>query len=256
MRKKVKFLLSLAACLSIIGLIGCDKKGNDNDNKELTVSIAASLKEPMDIIGDNFTKETGIKVNFNSGSSGTLEKQIQNGAKVDVFFSASKKYSDDLLNSGAIYENSVENILTNSLVVIGNKDIKSLNDLENVSGKIAIGEINTVPAGTYAKESLDYYKLYNKLENKFVYGKNVTNVKEYVESGNAEYGFVYKSDAINLKNSKIVYEIKNESHKKIEYTVSILKDSRNINEGKKFLQYLNSDKSMEIFEEYGFKRNI
>lgn len=256
MRKKVKFLVPMIACVGIIiGLVGCDKKGNDNEKKEIVVSIAASLKEPMDIIVANFTKKTGIDIKLNAGSSGTLEKQIQNGANVDMFFSASKTYSDKLLNKGYIYDNKVENILMNSLVVIGNKSIGNLKELENVEGKIAIGEPNTVPAGTYAKQSLEYYEIYNKLKEKLVYGKSVTNVKEYVESGNVEYGFVYKTDAMNLKNSKIVYKINDDSHKKIQYTVAILKDSKNIKETEEFLDYLNSDEAMKIFEEYGFAKN-
>ncbi|WP_297629642.1 molybdate ABC transporter substrate-binding protein [uncultured Clostridium sp.] len=256
MRKKVKFLVPMIACIGvIIGLVGCDKKGNNNEEKEIVVSIAASLKEPMDIIGANFTKKTGINIKLNAGSSGTLEKQIQNGADVDMFFSASKTYSDQLLNKGYIYNNKVEDILLNSLVVIGDKNIEDLKELVNVEGKIAIGEPSTVPAGAYAKESLEYYKIYSALKEKLVYGKSVTNVKEYVESGNAEYGFVYKTDAINLKDSKVVYNVNDDSHEKIQYTVAVLKDSKNIKETEEFLNYLNSDEAMKVFEEYGFAKN-
>ncbi|MGL5415651.1 MAG: molybdate ABC transporter substrate-binding protein [Clostridium sp.] len=250
MRKKVKFLIPIVILTGvIISLVGCNKK---EENKEITVSIAASLKDPMEKIGENFTKETGVEVKYNIGGSGTLQKQILSGASVNMFFSANKEYSEDLVSKGYVYENKVYPILTNSLVVVGNESLKNLDDLKNATGKIAIGEINTVPAGMYAKESLEYYNLYNSVKDKLVYGKSVKSALEYVESGNAEYGFVYKTDALNLKHAKIVYEINNDSHEKIEYTLSIMKENNNLEDSKKFLDYLKSDKAKEIFKSYGF----
>lgn len=250
MRKKVKFLIPIVILTGVvISLVGCNKK---EENKEITVSIAASLKDPMEKIGENFTKETGVQVKYNIGGSGTLQKQILNGANVNMFFSANKEYSEDLVKKGYVYENKIETILTNFLVIVGNEPLKTLDDLKSATGKIAIGEINTVPAGMYAKESLDYYKLYNSVKDKLVYGKSVKSALEYVESGNAEYGFVYKTDALNLKHAKIVYEINNSSHQKIEYTLSIMKENNNLEDSKKFLDYLKSAKAKEVFKSYGF----
>ncbi|MGL5646804.1 MAG: molybdate ABC transporter substrate-binding protein, partial [Clostridium sp.] len=100
MRKKVKFLIPIAILTGVvISLVGCNKK---EENKEITVSIAASLKDPMEKIGENFTKETGIQVKYNIGGSGTLQKQILNGANVNMFFSANKEYSEDLVKKGYV----------------------------------------------------------------------------------------------------------------------------------------------------------
>ncbi|MGG7076676.1 molybdate ABC transporter substrate-binding protein [Clostridium sardiniense] len=255
MRKKViaGFLIG-AMTLSLV-LVGCGSK-KESENKEITVSIAASLQKPMDKIKDEFQKESGIKVNYNSGGSGTLKKQITEGANVDIFFSANTKYANELVDEGLVKKDETYNFLRNSLVLIGNKDnekkIDNLDELKNVKGKIGVGEVSTVPAGQYTKQTLDNLKLWDSLKDKFIYAKSVTNVVNYVESGDVDYGFVYKTDAMNLKDSKIVYEIPNDYHKMIEYSLCLLKDSKNIDESKKFIDFLKGDKAKEIFKEYGF----
>lgn len=255
MRKKVIAGLLVGAMAFSLILSGCGNK-KENENKEITVSIAASLQKPMDKIKDEFQKESGIKVNYNSGGSGTLKKQISEGANVDIFFSANTKYANELVDEGLVKEDETYNFLSNSLVLIGNKDnekkIDNLDELKNVKGKIGVGEVSTVPAGQYTKQTLDNLKLWDSLKGKFIYAKSVTNVVNYVESGDVDYGFVYKTDAMSLKDSKIVYEIPNDYHKMIEYSLCLLKDSKNLDESKKFIDFLKGDKAKEIFKEYGF----
>lgn len=255
MRKKVIAGLLVGAMTFSLILAGCGSK-KESENKEITVSIAASLQKPMDKIKDEFQRESGIKVNYNSGGSGTLKKQIAEGANVDIFFSANTKYANELVDEGLVNKNETYDFLRNSLVLIGNKDnekaIDNLDELKKVKGKIGVGEVSTVPAGQYTKQTLDNLKIWDSLKDKFIYAKSVTNVVNYVESGDVDYGFVYKTDAMNLKDSKIVYEIPNDYHKMIEYSLCLLKDSKNIDESKKFIDFLKGDKAKEIFKEYGF----
>ena len=256
MRKKIMSLVLFGTMLISLGVLsGCDKN-NKKESKQITVSIAASLQKPMDKIKEEFKKETGIDVNYNIGGSGTLKKQISQGADVDIFFSANTKYANELVKEGLVNKDNTYNFLTNSLVLIGgkdeNKNINSLDDLKNVSKKIAIGEISTVPAGQYAKQTLDKLKLWDDLKGKFVYAKSVNNVVNYVDSGDAAYGFVYKTDAMKAKGSKIVYEVPNKYHKKIEYVLCLLKNTKNKEESEKFVDFLKGDKSKKIFKEYGF----
>lgn len=257
MRKKIILATVLTSFLALGLLAGCnDKKTED---KSLTVSIAASLKEPMKEIGDKFEKENGVKIQFNVGGSGTLKKQIVDGASVDVFISANTKYAEELVKEDYVKKDDSKKLLNNELVLIGSKDfkgdIKSLNDLKNIDGKIAIGELNTVPAGQYAKQSLEKLGIYDSLKDKLIFAKSVTNVKTYVENGETELGFVYKTDAMNLKSSKIVYTVPNNYHKPIVYELCILKDSKELDLSKKFSDYLKSDESKKIFEKYGFGVN-
>ena len=254
MRKKVIAGLLIGVAMVSLVLTGCENK--KEANKQVTVSIAASLQQPMDKIRDEFKKETGIEVSYNSGGSGTLKKQISEGADTDLFLSASTKYTDELVNEGLVNKDDVKDLLTNSLVVIGNKDnekkLDNLDQLKNTNGKIGVGEVSTVPAGQYTKQTLDNLKLWDSLKDKFVYAKSVTNVLNYVESGDVNYGFVYKTDAMNLKNSKVVYEVPNDYHQSIDYSLCLIKNSKNQKQSKEFYDFLSSDKSKKIFKEYGF----
>ena len=251
MRKKISLPIIMAIGMLSLLFVGCT---NNKEEKTLTVSIAASLQKPMEKIASNFEKENGVKIQYNVGGSGTLKKQISDGADVDLFFSANTKYAKELVNKDESYK-----ILNNQLVLIENNDynkpINSLEDLKNVEGKIAIGEISTVPAGQYAKESLEKVGAYKDIEDKLVFARSVTNVKTYVENGEANLGFVYKTDALDLKNSKIVYEVPNDYHKPIEYELCLLKNSKNNKEAKKLIEYLKGEESKKIFSEYGFEVN-
>lgn len=250
-----KIGLFLVFTIALLTLVGC---GNKNE-ETLTVSIAASLQKPMEQIAENFEKESGIKIQYNVGGSGTLKKQIVDGADVDLFLSANTKYVGELEQAGLTSKEDTSKLLTNSLVLIeGNsvsKKINSLDDLKEVDGKIAIGEISTVPAGQYAKQTLDKLGLYDAVKDKLVFARSVTNVKTYVENGEADFGFVYKTDAMDLKNSNIAYEIPNEDHKPIEYELCLLKNSKKVKSSEKFIEFLKSEQSKKIFVQYGFGVN-
>lgn len=245
MLKKISALI-LTLCLIII-LVGC---GESKEKSEINVSIAASLKEAMDEIKIDYEKNHNVNINLNASSSGLLKKQIVEGAKVDIFFSADEKYGDDLLNEGLVKADDIYKTVRNSIVVIGNEDIKSLDDLINYEGKIAIGEENTVPAGRYALQAFRHEKLEEVYLDRFVYAQNVTAVKNYVENGEAEFGVVYKTDALNLKNSEIIYEVPLEFHNPVNYSIMGIKDKSE--EGTEFLKYLNSKDAKTVLEKYGF----
>lgn len=149
MRKKISLSIIMAIGMLSLLFVGCT---NNKEEKTLTVSIAASLQKPMEKIASNFEKENGVKIQYNVGGSGTLKKQISDGADVDLFFSANTKYAKELIDEGLVNKDESYKILNNQLVLIENNDynkpINSLEDLKNVEGKIAIGEISTVPKRT------------------------------------------------------------------------------------------------------------
>ena len=196
--------------------------------KTITVSAAASLKKAMIEIQPLFEKEKGIKISFNFGSSGTLQKQIEQGAPTDVFISAGKTQMDALQTGKLLDKDSRKNLLTNKLVLIVPNDkkdkIKTTEDLIANANKISIGEPSSVPAGKYAQDSLIYFKLWSKLNSKVVYAKDVEQVVTYVESGSVDGGFVYNSDAAaaGLKSSSVVEIVDEKSHKPIVYPEAII----------------------------------
>ena len=230
---------------------------SDTKGIELNVSAAASLKDALEKINENYKAQTGNTITLNLAASGTLVKQIEEGAPTDLFISASKKKMTELVEKGLVEESSVSNLLANDLVMVVPKDntakIEKVEDIEKVDGKIAVGEPETVPAGQYAKDSLTALGLWDKIQDKIVFAKDVRETLSYVEKGEVVAGFVYASDAVVSKESKVAQIIDESTHKPIVYPIAVIKASKNMEEIKKYEEFLKSEESMKIFEEFGFK---
>lgn len=252
--KKTLFFLITAVFLIFIS--AC--KRNDEDTKrEITVSAAASLTEIMSELKPIFEEGYNTTLTVNLASSGTLQRQIEEGAPVDVFISASGEKMDVLMEKGFIDENTRENLLKNSLVLIVNNEsgdkVKSLKDLSKSDVKVSIGEPGSVPAGRYAKESLEYYGYYDGIEGKLIFSKNVKQVLSYVEAGEVDAGIVYRSDAVDLKNSVTAQEIESESHSPIVYPGAVIKASVNKESAMDFMEFFQSGEVKAHAEKYGFE---
>lgn len=239
-------------------LTACSNNGPEIKNDEtLTVSAASSLTEVLTELTEKFQEKKGMKIHLNLDSSGTLQKQIEEGAPVDIFISAAEYQMDVLEKGGFLLEGSRENLLKNALVVVKTHDgieIKKIEDLKKVEGPIAVAEMETVPAGQYTKEALENIGLLEDLKEKFIIGKNVKTTLQYVERGEAEFGFVFLSDGLQGENTEILLEIDSSFHKPIHYPIAIIKDSKEQELAKKFLDYLKTDESLATFEKYGFKK--
>jgi molybdate transport system substrate-binding protein len=146
--------------------------------------------------------------------------------------------------------------ISNSLVLIKsdecNYDIKSLEDILKYDVTMAIGQVDTVPVGQYAKESLEKLNIFNKVKDKLVYGKDVSAVKNYVETNEVDLGIVYKSDSLDLKNSKVIIEVPKDLHEEINYTLAPINSNK---DGKKIVDFINSKDSKDILRKYGFLIN-
>lgn len=224
----------------------------------LTVSAAASLKDAMDEIRDIYAKETpDVNVTCTYASSGSLQKQIENGADVDVFLSAANKQMDALEEKGLLENGTRETFLGNSLVLVVPKDSSLVSGFEDLTKdtvkQIALGEPKTVPAGQYAEETFTKMNILDKIKAKAVYGKDVKEVLNWVETGNVDAGVVYLSDAITSQKVKQVAEAPEDSHKPIIYPASVIKSSKHKEEAKTFLEFLSGAKAKSVFEKYGFK---
>jgi molybdate transport system substrate-binding protein len=271
--KSLKKGLVAILCIGVIAIsAGCTSFTKDSSNKatdttakgkntntiNLTVSAAASLKDSMDEIEKIYTKENpNVKITYDFGASGTLQQQIEQGAPVDVFISAATKQMNELKNKGLLVNNTDKNLLENSLVLIVPKDSSTVKDFSDLATdkvkKVALGEPKTVPAGQYANEVLTYFKILDKVQPKTVLGNDVREVLTWVETGNADAGIVYATDAKISNKVKVVATASENSHKPVLYPVAAIKDSKNIEAVKEFIQFLSGDKAKAIFEKYGFK---
>ena len=225
----------------------------------VTVSAAASLQDALEEIAKQYEKEKpNIKLVFNFGSSGTLQKQIEQGAPVDLFLSAATKQMDALKVQNLLDNDTIKTLLYNDVVLIVPKDskltLKSFEDLAGSSvGKVAMGEPKSVPAGQYGEEILKFYKILDSVKAKAVYGNDVRGVLTWVEDGNADAGIVYKTDALISSKVKIAATAADETHSPVIYPGAVLKSAKYHYSAGVFLAYLSSTKGQEIFKKYGFR---
>ncbi|MGU3441808.1 molybdate ABC transporter substrate-binding protein [Bacillus cereus] len=223
---------------------------------ELTISAAASLQDALKEIEKQYKeKEPNIKLSFNFGASGALQQQIEQGAPADLFFSAAEDKFQTLVKKGFISEKEGKNLLGNELVLVIPKDssLTKFQDLKDEKiKKIALGTPESVPAGKYAKASLTHENLWNDVQNKVVFTKDVRQVLTYVETGNVDAGIVYKTDALISDKVKIGETAAATSHEPIHYPLGVIKESKHKKEATSFYEYLQSKDAQSIFKKYGF----
>ncbi len=223
----------------------------------LTVSAAISLKNTLDEIVKLYNAEQpGTAIRFNLGGSGTLQRQIEQGAPVDIFISASPEEMDALESKGLLLADTRRNLVRNSVVLIvpaGSNGISNFQDLTKPATKIiAIGEPRSVPAGKYAQEVLAHFGLYDQLKPKLVLAKDVRQVLTYVETGNADAGIVYATDAKSSSKISVVATAPADSHSPVIYPGAVIKNTADPAAAKKFLEFLAGAKAREVFQKYGF----
>ena len=224
---------------------------------EITVFAAASLTDSLKEIAAVYENQSGDKIIFSFAASSTLARQIEEGAPADVFFSADEAKMDGLEKNNLIDPATRKSRLGNSLIVVIAADsalqIRSASDLTNASiRQIALADSKAVPAGVYAKAWLTQQQLWRAIEPKVVPTENVRAALAAVESGNVEAGVVYKTDAGISKKVKVAYEVPAADLPVISYPMALVKDSKQPEAAKKFLNYLDSKEAGDTFNKFGF----
>ena len=223
----------------------------------LNVFAAASLTDSLKEISRNYEKRNEVKMSLNFGASSLLARQIAEGAPADIFFSADEARMDAVERNGLVLKGTRRSRLSNSLVVVVASDsaliIKSSHDLTNARvQRIALADPKTVPAGIYAREYLEKLRLWPAVASKVVPTDNVRAALSAVESGNVEVGIVYKTDAGISKKVKIAYQVPASDSPVISYPMAVMKESKQPEAAKRFLNYLDSEEAAQVFEKFGF----
>jgi len=223
----------------------------------ITVSAAMSLKDALDELGHTYEqRHPDAKVIFNYGSSGTLQHQIEQGAPVDIFLSAAEKQMDALESAGLLMAGTRQDLVGNQLVLVvptSSNILKDFSDLARPEVKIvALGEPGTVPAGMYARQALKHLGLLAAVEKKAVYAKDVRAVLTYVETGNADAGIVYQTDARTSSKARIAATAPAATHDPIAYPAAVIRTTKNMTAARAFLDFLASANARAVFERYGF----
>lgn len=256
------------ALLGLLLITGCnnaetfqvESETQETSSNQLTISAAASLQDVMKAVKPLYEEAyPDREIVYNFASSGSLQRQIEQGAPVDVFISAAVDKMDTLQDKDLILTETRRDLLKNQMVLVtqeGNKTNLNITDFNDLTTEkvnlIALGEPKSVPAGKYAQEVLVSFNIADKVNSKAVYGKDVRQVLNYVATGNVEAGIVYRTDAEISDNIEIISIAPEESHSSVIYPIAVIKDSDTPEIGKELIEFLTTEKAQAIFEEYGF----
>ncbi|HHL2498490.1 TPA: molybdate ABC transporter substrate-binding protein [Yersinia enterocolitica] len=227
---------------------------------DITVFAAASLTNALQDIAAQYKKEKQVDVVASYASSSTLARQIEQGAPADLFISADQQWMDYAIDKQQMVANTRYTLLGNELVLIAPKDSKitkvaidKKTDWKKLleGGRLAVGDPDHVPAGIYAKESLENLGAWATLAPEMARANNVRSAMALVERAEAPLGIVYGSDAIASDKVKVVGVFPEASHKPVEYPMAIVKGHENPTVTA-FYDYLKSPAAAVIFEKYGF----
>jgi len=221
---------------------------------EVYLSVAASLKDAINELSDSFARQNvGIKFLKNYGGSGALARQIENGAPADIFISANLEWMDYLQNKTFMDSASIAIFAYNTLVFVGSTDKKvmGLQDLYKLE-KIAIGSPKSVPAGQYALEALKKAGIDKQLEKKLVMAKDVRECLMYAERGEVDGAFVYRTDAIQAKQAKILFAVPEDLYPRVTYPMGLTLTGVKNKDAEAFYKHLRGEDARAVLEKYGF----
>ncbi len=275
---KAKRLLSLVLAMAMVfALAACssnDEQKDADDNKareEVVVFAAASMTETLNQIKETYEKDHNVTLTFNFDSSGTLKTQIQEGADCDLFISAGQKQMNQLditadkeVNTDGldfVASDSRVNLLENKVVlVVSEGNPKGIKGFDDLAAKLADGSVlmamgnSDVPVGQYTQKILSYYKLdETALANAgtITYGTNVKEVTTQVAEGSVDCGIVYCTDAFSA-GLTVVDSATKDMCGRVIYPAAVMKNAKHADAAKAFLEYLQSDAAMKVFENVGF----
>ena len=236
----------------LAGAVGC----GSGDRQPLLVFAAASLKDPVTELGERFEEQSGVGVDVSFSGSQSLARQIVAGAPADVFVSAGVSPVDLLLCSGLVDDRSARELLTNRLVVVTRTDGAQVDSLDSLTAdgvtRVAIVNPDLGPAGWYAEQSLRSSGLWELLLPKLVFTQDVRATLTYVQAGNADAGFVYRTDAATAPELSVAVVVPTETHSPIVYLGVVLSESARSTTSAAFLEFLASEQATEVFRSSGF----
>ncbi|WP_448481809.1 molybdate ABC transporter substrate-binding protein [Pseudoxanthomonas mexicana] len=252
-------LLRSFSALLLIAVSLAPTAARAQDDAGLTVFAAASLKEALDEAAAAYRKQTGVPVRVSYAASSALARQIEQGAPADVFFSADLEWMDYLQKRNRLDVATRRSLLGNRLVLIAPRASKAQVDLKRPAtllaalgdGRLAVGQTRTVPAGKYAKASLESLSLWNGVRPRLAESESVRAALMLVARGETPLGIVYASDAKAEPGVRVVATFPEDSHPPIVYPVAALRGARAA-QATRFVQWLASPAADALFTKRGF----
>jgi len=252
-------LRKLFGALVLFCLLSIPAHAADEPKQELLVFAAASLTNVLDEIGTAYTQQTKQPVKFSYAASSALARQLEAGARADVFFSADLEWMDYVQARNLIDKSTRRNLLGNRLVLVAPSDSKielkiapgfSLAAALGKDGRLATGDPESVPVGKYARSALTSLGVWNEIADRLVRADNVRAALAFIARGETPLGIVYETDAKVEKRVRVVDFFPADSHPPIVYPVAVTAQARPA--ARQFVEFLQSATAQESFKKYGF----
>ncbi len=250
----------LIAAVALLALIGSGAPVLGQTRAPVTVFAAASLTDALQAVGKAYTAKTGVPVRFSFAASNLLAKQIEAGARADVFVSADKQWMDHVERAGLLVAGSRRDVLRGRLVLIAPADSRivlpialnfPLAQALGPNGRLAVGDPAYVPAGIYAQAALTRLGVWPAVQSKLAPADNVRVALSYVARHAAPLGVVYETDARAEPGVRIVGIFPENSHPPIDYPAAIVRGASPGARG--FAAYLSGAEAKAIFRRFGFR---
>ncbi|HWO96463.1 MAG TPA: molybdate ABC transporter substrate-binding protein [Bacillus sp. (in: firmicutes)] len=257
MKSKYSYFIIPLAILLIVFISGCSEtnKTSETDAVELKVAAASDLSSAFKEAGKVFEKETNSHITFSFGSSGQLAEQIENGAPFDVYAAANIEFVNHLKEKELIIPDTQTTYAFGRIGIASprnrNLSIKTMEDLLKPEvKKIAIANPDHAPYGLAAKQALEKAGLWDKIEDKVVYGRNISDTLSFIETGNVEAGIIalslYKEDEVNF------HMIDEEMHAPLEQSMAVISGTSEEQLARNFIEFIKGPIGRPIMESYGF----
>jgi molybdate transport system substrate-binding protein len=250
----------LGTALLILCTLALPVHAADAPDQQLLVFAAASVANALDEIGAAYTQQSRQRVKFSYAASSALARQLEAGARADVFMSADLEWMDYVQARNLIDRSTRQNLLSNRLVLVAPADSRielkiapgfALAAALGSNGRLATGDPETVPVGKYARSALTSLRVWNEVADRLVRADNVRSALAFIARGETPLGIVYETDAKVEKRVRIVDFFPASTHPPIVYPVATTAQARPA--AKQFVEFLQGEPAQEIFRKYGFQ---
>lgn len=227
----------------------------NEEEKTIYIAAAADLYHAFTEIGEEFTEQTGTKVEFTFGATGLLTQQIQQGAPFDLFAAAHESFIDRLIESGDVIAETKVNYALGRIVLASRAEIEGVSESDLLSDdiqSIAIANPEHAPYGKAAQEALQSWEIWDQIEEKIVYGENIRQTFQYVESGNVDVGIIALAHTLD---TELPYQLIDQTfYEPIIQALAIVSETENYDASKEFVQFLLSERGQDLLSKYGFEQ--
>ena len=235
-------------------LAACSGSGGSDD--ELLVFAATSLTDAMAEAAQEFEASSGTRVEVSFGPSRALAQQIARGANPDLYLAAGQPPMDILVEGGHVAADGVVRLLSNKIVLITGRDVPSIGDINALADadleRIVMPDPEIAPAGNYARIALQNLGLWERMQPRIVFANDVRATLTYVQTGNADAGFLYQTDAATADDVAVLDIVPVDSYADVVYPAAVVQSGKNDEGARAMLEFLKSEAGKEIFRRHGF----